>query len=214
MSATTVMQLIRELRSPDNESVLKAVEELRERGQLTNGALIYASLWHVHLQGANLHGADLRKASVCRANLQDADLTQAHLQGAKLRGANLYGADLAGADLLDADLHQANLNRCQNLVDSQLTRVQRLQAATMPDGSRYDGCFNLPGDITFARMGGRNTGDARSMAEFYGVSVDEYKSGQRRMREDIPDGLVDRTNRPFSVIRPIGRAAGNRPKVA
>ena len=215
MSASTVMQLIRKLRSPDNESVLHAVEELRTRGKLTNGALVYASLWHVHLQGANLHEANLRKASLCRANLQDADLTQANLEGAKLRGTNLYGADLDGANLEDADLTQANLTRSRNLVDSQLTQVRRLHGATMPDGSRYDGRFNLPGDIIFARMGGRNTGDAFSMAEFYGVSVDEYRSGQRWMQERVPDGLLDHINRPFGVIPPIiGQAAGQRSKVA
>lgn len=205
MSANTVMQLIRKLRSPDNASVLQAIDELRARRKLTNGALVYASLWHVHLQGADLHNANLRKASLCRANLQGADLTQADLEGAKLRGANLYGANLARANLQDADLTQADLNRSRNLADNQLMRVRRLHGATMPDGSRYDGRFSLPGDIVFARMGGRNIADNLSMAEFYGVPVDEYIDGQLWGEEHMPGGQPDLPDPLVGVILPIER---------
>ena len=191
MSTNTVTQLIRKLRSPNNESALEAVEELRACGQLANGALIYASLRHAHLQGANLRGANLRKVSLGRANLQNADLSHANLEGTKLQGANLFEADLIGANLKDADLPQANLNRSRNLVDGQLIQVRRLCGAIMPNGIRYDGRFNLIGDITFARMGGIKTGDDLSMAEFYGVSVDEYRCGQRWLWEWLPDGLVN-----------------------
>ncbi len=149
----TVMQLIRKVRSPDSKIVLQAIEELRARGGLSNGALAGAYLQHTHLQGADLFKANLQGADLRGAKLQWADLSMAELQNAKLNRANLYQADLSEANLLGADLFKANLQGARNLAEDQLAQVSRLRGATMPDGSPYDGRFNLPGDHEFVRGG-------------------------------------------------------------
>jgi uncharacterized protein YjbI with pentapeptide repeats len=150
MPESTEVQLVHKLRSPYNRLALQAVEELRARGRLSNGALEGASLRYVHLQGADLYKANLRGADLSMANLQGADLSMTNLQGARLSGADLRGADLSMANLQGADLHKANLQGARNLSDEQLAQTSRLWGATLPDGSLYDGRFNLAGDIEFA----------------------------------------------------------------
>jgi hypothetical protein len=54
-------ELVRQLRSHDNNTVLHALNELREKGYLFDGTLHGANL-----RGANLAGADLRGASLKR----------------------------------------------------------------------------------------------------------------------------------------------------
>jgi hypothetical protein len=48
----------------------------------------------------------------------------------------------------------------------------------MPDGTVYDGRFNLNGDLARARWATVDVDDPKSMAEFYGVTVDMYMQGQ------------------------------------
>jgi hypothetical protein len=141
-------QLIREMGSRDNGTALRAVEELQARGWLGDGAL---------------QGADLRRAN---------------LRGARLTRADLEQADLYNANLNDAYLVRANLHRARRLTDHQLAGVRSLQHATMPDGSRYDGRFSLARDIQWAHENNVDIDDPAAMAEFYGVSVDEYSRGQ------------------------------------
>lgn len=86
-----------------------------------------------------------------------------------LRGANLREADLLGANLQGADLTGAN-----NLSDEQLASTYMLREATMPDCSRYDGRFSLLGDIEDARKHGVDTNSSQWMAQWYGVSLEEY----------------------------------------
>jgi uncharacterized protein YjbI with pentapeptide repeats len=88
------------------------------------------------MRGANLEGADLSGANLSGANLEGAQLSQANLQGAEFRATNLQGADL----------HGANLEGARNLETDELAKAHSLAEATLPDGSRYDGRFNLPGD--------------------------------------------------------------------
>jgi uncharacterized protein YjbI with pentapeptide repeats len=172
MSGVTVKQLIQKLRSPDSKLVVQAVEELRAREWLSGGALEGADLRYAHLQGVDLHRAGLRRVDLCMADLQRVDLSMADLQRARLRGANLPHADLSRANLRGADLSQANLRGARNLTEEQLTRASRLQGATLPDGSLYNGRFNLAGDLAFARVGSIDTSDPDAMAEFYGMPGD------------------------------------------
>lgn len=146
----TVQQIIHELRSPDNKRALQAVEQLRVRGQLEDGTLAGTSLRFVHLEGADLYKADLRKADFGMADLQWADLSLANLRGARLTRANLYKSDFSRADLRGANLFRANLQEARNLTGEQLAQAYRLWDAVMPDGSRYDGRFNLLGDNKFS----------------------------------------------------------------
>ena len=187
------MQLIRKLRSPDNKYVVQAVEELRARGWLSLGVLEGAGLRHARMQGADLYKANLRKADLRMANLWGADLSKADLQGARLNRANLRRADLSRTNLQDADLFKVNLQGARNLTEAQLAQARRLCGATMPDSSPYDGRYNLAGDIAFAQAGHVDTGNPAAMANFYGVSLEEYLRGQEweleLERPDLPFGI-------------------------
>src|SRR5512146_2144038 len=137
----TKLELINKIFTLDNKSTLQAVEELRVRGWLTDGSLRGTALCQAQMGNADLMGADLRNIDFHQANLEFADLRKAQLNGAKLNRASLFRANFDQADLRGA----------QNLTDQQLARANQLLGAIMPDGTTYDGRFNLPGDLARAR---------------------------------------------------------------
>jgi Pentapeptide repeats (8 copies) len=157
------------------------------RVDLQRAEIAHANLERVNLAGANLeraalHGANLQRALLMSANLQDAFLMSADLQNAALletdlRGAILWEANLQGANLLGANLQQAKLSEANlqgaNLTNEQLASVSSLWGATMPDGSRYNGCFNLEGDNALAVEYHVNLDDPEAVARFYEVSIEE-----------------------------------------
>ncbi|MEJ2265395.1 MAG: pentapeptide repeat-containing protein [Anaerolineales bacterium] len=174
----TKIEVINKLWSHENKLVLQAVEELRVRGWLVDGSLRGVALCKAQFQDADLMGADLRSVDLHQAQLEFSDLSKANLSAAKLTRANLHGANLDQVDLTRADLYKANLRRVNNLTDEQLSRVKRLWGAVMPDGSIYNGRYNLPGDLELALWKKTDAQDSRAMAEFYGVSLEAYLSGQ------------------------------------
>jgi uncharacterized protein YjbI with pentapeptide repeats len=112
--------------------------------QLIGADLRGAALSGTHLSGANLEDADLRGAALSGAHLSgarlgDAELREAILRDADLRDAYLSNADLSGADLSSADLRGSYLNdadlRDADVTQAQLSHVESLEDATMPDGS-------------------------------------------------------------------------------
>jgi hypothetical protein len=189
MSTVTAIQLVRKLRSPDNRVVLKAVEDLRARGWLSDGSLEAVNLRHIHLQRADLYRANLQKVNLHMADLRGADLSMANLQDANLCGANLHRADLSAANLQGANLYTANLQGARNVSDGQLAQASRLRGATMPDGSPYDGRFNLAGDFEAAQYWHIDIDDPEAMAEFYGVFVEDYLCGQDWAQDHVPSDL-------------------------
>jgi uncharacterized protein YjbI with pentapeptide repeats len=177
-------QLIERMRSGDNADALRALFEFRAYGWLYDGTLNRADLTRAALDHADLSGGDLRRvrlneASLCGADLRQADLERAHLFGADLSGANLAGASLRGAYLAAANLTGSGLS------DQDLVVVSGLIGAVMPDGSRYDGRFNLPGDLDPARIEVDAGNDAASMAAWYGVPVEVYDAGQEWARQHL-----------------------------
>lgn len=190
MRASAVMRLIRKLHSPDSKHVLQAIEELRARGWLSDGSLRGASLQYVHLEGADLYKANLEDADLRHAQMDGANLSLANLQGANLSLVNLQAADLSRANLTGAVLFRANLRSARNLKEEQLAQVHRLRRATLPDGNYYDGRFNLEGDIEFAAAAGIDINDAAAMAEYYGVSLEEYEEGQALVRAQRPGSPI------------------------
>jgi len=211
MPAITVMQLIRKLRSPDNKLVLQAIEELRARGWLSDGSLEGVSLRYVHLQGADLHMAHLRGVNLHMAHLQGVDLSMANLQGARLTKANLHRADLSMTNLQGANMSIVNLQGAYNLSNEQLAQAGRLRGATMPDGSPYDGRFNLAGDLETMRFLRVDTNDPVAMADFYGVFFADYQRGVT-IREITGIQLIRKLHSPDSkcVLQAVGelRARG------
>jgi hypothetical protein len=183
--------------SPYSELAAEALRVLRLEGWLEDGSLEGA-----RLDGANLHTADLTKAGLKAARLWSADLQKARLNDANLRDASLFSASLQGASLKNADLQGAELRRADlqravlleanlrgaelwyanlqeaDVADVQLVQTDCLRGATMPDGSHYDGRFNLTRDVGWARGEGIGPNDPKAMAGFYGVSLQDYLYGQ------------------------------------
>jgi uncharacterized protein YjbI with pentapeptide repeats len=173
------IELINKLQSLDNKTVLKAVEELRQGGLLSDGSLRGIALCQAVLEGADLKEADLCYVDLHQASLDEANLTNAKLQAAKLNRASLRGADLKDANFTNADLYKVNLRGALNLTEAQLSNVNELFGSIMPDGTVYNGRFNLFGDLARAKWAKVNVEDPKSMAEFYGVSLDAYVDGQK-----------------------------------
>lgn len=114
--------------------------------------------------------------------LEDGSLNNLDLRGADLRDANLYQADLRSVDLRNAklsgaDFYEANLEGAQ-VTHEQLRQSKAMRSAIMPDGTRYDGRYNLQHDFEVMHRKGFKTDDDESIAEYYGVSLDEFRTGQ------------------------------------
>jgi uncharacterized protein YjbI with pentapeptide repeats len=186
LESCNTVQLIRKLRNSNHSVVQYAVDELRRRGHLEDGSLRWVYLRYVNLQGLDLSGANLQNTDLNMAKLQGVDLSGANLEETRLNKANLRCALLSEANLKGAFLNQANLQGILDLTEEQLAKVYKLRGATMSDGSRYDGRFNLEGDLADARFLHIEINDPLAMAEFYGISVEEFKNGQAWVRVHLP----------------------------
>ncbi len=142
----------------------------------------------VNLRGVRLYGVNLQLAYLYKSNLQEAHLLKTNLQGANLgkvnfKDAYLLLADLEGASLLEADLQGAklwdtNLADTTGLTDLKLVQADRLRGTKLPDRSRYNGKFRLPGDIADAKEDGIDVSNDEAMAEWYVVPLEDYQHGQ------------------------------------
>lgn len=184
----TKVELINKVRSPDNKNVLQAVEEMRVRGWLSDGSLHGIALIRVQLQGADLIEADLSYVDFHQAEMEFVDLSNANLSGAKLTRAKLINANLSKTDFNRASLYKTNLRGCRNLTNEQLRKTKSLWGAIMPDGDSYDGRYNLPADLELARLRGVILDDHQAMADFYGVPLETYLSGQKEGEAAITPG--------------------------
>ena len=185
---------------------LRAAQTPEERQPILDEMMAADLLRGLDLTGGNLQRARLPEANLSAANLTEASLPAANLRRANLAGAVLHRADFQGADLSDADLQGANLHRANlrganlqgaNLAgagfvtDRQLAQALKLWRATLPDGSRYDGRFNLEADIQDARGLGVNSYDPALLARWYAYPGQPYdgRALARWMRgDDTPPG--------------------------
>lgn len=115
----------------------------------SNAALNGACLTGV-ITGGQFDGAQLANATVTGV------LARCSFVGANLQKASFDGADLVGCNFTDAQLEE-----------DQLARAFRLRGCTLPDGSRYMGSFNLPGDSQDARALGYDLEDPVQRSAFY-----------------------------------------------
>lgn len=198
--------LILQMGSPDNAFAIEALRKLRARGWLKDGSLRKANLAGSNLQEANLYNAVMKGVNLSKANLSGAilvgvdlsnsSLAEAELTLARLHGANLretflrsadfteavfYETDQASSFLQEAELHgaymvEANLTNAK-VTDEQLMQANALRFASMPSGYRYNGRFNLPGDIIDYEIM-RSQKAVRGVSDFYGVPDDVYQRGQ------------------------------------
>lgn len=138
-------------------------------------------------------------------HLEDGTLSGKELRGSNWQGANLYRADLRGTDLRnanlqDADFVQADL-RGAKVTDEQLASASYMHGATLPNGARYDGRYNLPGDFEYAQRSKVDIDSPEEMAEWYEVSLEVYLRNQhwaehhlkriQRRQADNVDGISD-----------------------
>lgn len=174
-------KLARALASPDRTAALTALETLRTEDWLADGALRGADLHDAQLARADLRGVNLRDADLAGADLTGAQLAKADLSGADLSGADLTGADLAGARLGGARLRGADLTRVnlrRAVVDEDgLGAAHAMLDATLADGRRYDGRFDLDGDRRLAERLGFAGEDRTAMARFYAIPLERYAAG-------------------------------------
>ena len=188
-------QLIREMGGDNYAIAARAIRELRAHGWIEDGSLKNAELSGAKLKRGDLRSADLQHAYFIHANLQGSELNNSNLREANFVGAKLMGAVMDGAslqkarferaDLLGAYLGLANLEDT-DITEQQLANVDRLRGATMPDGSRYDGRYNLVFETMHLPLHSVDPTDPEAVARFYGVSVNEYLQGQEWARENLP----------------------------
>ena len=150
-------QLIREMQSRHAPTAVSAVEKLRVHGWLEDGSL----------RGMGFSGARLRSA-----NLYRADLT---------------GTNLGGAHFQNSSLKYVNFTNAKNLTDMQLIQAKALRGAKMPDGTLYDGRYNLFQDNVYATREGFNITSVESMAAYFRVSIESYLRGQQWAHANLLD---------------------------
>lgn len=180
-------KLIRQMGSQDNASALQAVTELDAHGWVQDGSLTKQSFYKANLSEAHLNNALLEECVFTETNFQKTALFGANLRGARFQGTNLSEARLVRADLQGAYffnsiventiMQRINLKET-SISDEQLASVLSLMAATMPNGERYNGRFRLQADME-AFHGRYGQESDENWANFYGVSVEEYRTGQR-----------------------------------
>lgn len=122
--------------------------------------------------------------------LEDGVLAGENLRGSNWQDCNLYRADLRGTDLTNANLFRADLVLA-NLEGAKITNEQMASAdimhgAIMPDGSRYDGRFNLAGDAAYAQRNKVDPDSPEEMAEWFGIPLEQYLEAQSWALEHLP----------------------------
>jgi hypothetical protein len=171
-------QLVADMSNEASDVVATAIRQLTRMGWHRDGSLREAVLVKANLQGQDLSFADLRGAHLTNANLSKAKLVRTDLSRARLDWGNLQDANLAGAILDNATLWKANLTGVVGLNNQHLSKVRMLRGAILPDGRRYDGRFNLPGDLEKAESARIDLENPEALAGWYGVSLEEYLLGQ------------------------------------
>ncbi|MFH2102772.1 MAG: pentapeptide repeat-containing protein [Chloroflexota bacterium] len=192
--------LISQMASQFNILACDAARIIRERGW--HKELKGISLWRANLEEAELYEFVLVGVNLAYANLKKANLNAANLDGATLNEANLAGTLLHGTGLRNASIYVAEADKLifkdAKFFETDLTGAEfseifagiktesphphlrvaySLCGSIMPDGKRYDGRYNLQGDLKQAASD-RDGKDLSTMADFYGVSIKEYEQGQ------------------------------------
>jgi hypothetical protein len=179
-----------------------ALIELKAHGWFLDGTLkkaflLSANLCDDSLNYGNLSGAILDSSILQRTNWTDSDLENAHMTFCDLRGAVFTPrekdateapANMKGVSLYHSDLLGASISFDQFIL------LYSLWGARMPDGTRYDGRYNLQGDIEIHAKLCPNLLNTRDWANFYGVPESSYIDGQK-WAEDHAYLFISRTKK-------------------
>lgn len=170
-------QLKRQMASRYNQVALEAVKELTALKALYDERLNGIDLRHADLTSAPLEGgiimnAELEDAILVNAKMSGVNFDNSNLNNAKLMGASLVGACLKNCrfyqtDLSGADLSWADLTGATFITEDQLMSSNSLWGATLQDCEKYDGKYDLKGDIEEAMKFGLNYDDPEDRTRFY-----------------------------------------------
>ncbi|MFJ5306796.1 pentapeptide repeat-containing protein [Streptomyces sp. NPDC088350] len=148
-------RLIERLRLGGEVSTV-ALADLKTSGVLYNGILDGRNLTNL-----DFTSRDLTNIRCSSGDFSGADLRGCVLVGAILRRSRFNGSRLNGVDLSWADLEGAILD------EESLRTAGSLWRCTLPGGARYDGRWNLPGDMAAAQKYGVDLNSVSERAEFY-----------------------------------------------
>ena len=176
--------------------------------ELQSVIMFQAIVTNVVVHNTNLRSSNLAKAilggSFSKVDMREAQLSgtimsEAKMEDVDFRGANfgpiyskrvvapssqwkeMFGeATLCGAVFKGCDLRDA-----VRLTEKQLVSLKSLAGTLLPDGKRYDGRYNLEGDIAeVVEIFGQPISQQK-LANFYGVPVEVYLTGQEWARENL-----------------------------
>lgn len=143
---------------------------------LPNSRLASAYLVSANFSGSILFGSDLSWANCGDVDFSNSSLARCNLVQGFFHRANFELADLVGAQVALAEFTETNL-RGATISPAQLASLFSLWGSIMPNGSKYNGRFNLPGDAEYYK----NISSKKVIAihDFYGVSKKAYEWGQK-----------------------------------
>lgn len=104
---------LRDLASSDSGFSARALDQLREKGMLSDGTLSSKDLRRANLGSLNLREASLLDTKFDNGELQECDFRDAVLDGSSFRGANLIRAQFSGASLKGCDFREAILDEAE-----------------------------------------------------------------------------------------------------
>ncbi|MGD8455541.1 MAG: pentapeptide repeat-containing protein [Anaerolineales bacterium] len=125
---------------------------------------IYLS--NTNFRHVNFKNCKFTKAHMPYSRMVECDLTNAVFDNANTPGIDFSDSDLTNASFINTNMLCANLNRSKINVEH-LRNVKSLAGTIMPDGSLYDGSFNLQADIEEAKEHRYNPNDPISLQKFY-----------------------------------------------
>ena len=169
-----------------------------ENADLDDADFSFCNLEGVNFKGAHLGGANFYRANLKKSNFSDCFLDEAKFNYAIVWNANFVSTNLRKSNFENSSLWQSNLqnsflqdcsfhnsdmkgvdfSNANKLTVEQLINMGELRGSILPDGSLYNGMYQLKGDIEKARERGINIDDDNKMAEFYGVSLESYRMGR------------------------------------
>jgi hypothetical protein len=178
--------LISKLGSKNNSVASEALLELNAQGWLSDGTLEGAFLISANLDGNSLTMANLKGAMLSFSSLRDTSMFETDFRGAYLDNVNFENATFSQhavgphyteADLTDANLSHSNLKGAK-IRDEQMKKTRSLWRTIMPNGTNYDGRYNLKHDIDLHLKFAKDPKNLNEWARFYSVSVEQYIEGQ------------------------------------
>jgi hypothetical protein len=183
------VRLLRDIGCGDHGIARRALIEITRRDLHRNRLFRKSILRNGIFDHASLSRAEFLSADMSNSSFHYSDFIGAVFSGAKLRltgfwGCKLQYADFRDADTIGTDFIFADLTKAV-IAKHQLRVAYRLHGAVLPDGTLYDGSFNLPGDIQDAKAHGVDVPDPQAMANFYSMSEEELMATY--IRKDSPE---------------------------